>query len=448
LPKRKVCWCLIFLRDKPKNFILLQFFRTYNKAALTASLNGANLSMKSDQASTAARRPEHEILCCCARLRLGPERAERLQVLLLEELDWNYLLRTANFHGVMPLLYHHLEAIGSEVVPQAVMEQLRDQFYRNATGNLFLTGELLKILSWCESAGIAAIPLRGPVLAALVYGNLSLRQRSSDLDILVRKPDVLKVKDLLVSQGFRPLLSLARAQELKMLNSCYSYGFEHGTNEVKVDLHWDINPKYLSFNDSEGFWQHLERRSLAGQWVLTLSPEDLLLSNCAHGSKHLWIRLAWICDVATLIEVHQRIIDWGKVLASATRLGSERMLFLGLYLAGEFFGAPLPEDIWRRLQSEPVVKSLARQVLARLFDETDYVDGIFETIPLHLKVRERLRDKVRYCLHVAFTPSRWDWDLFSRSSSPVFCRYLFRPLRLVGKFGLKLKRLREQSAQD
>jgi hypothetical protein len=404
--------------------------------------------MKSDPGSTTAMRPENELLCCCVRLRLTPERAERLQALLLQELDWDYLLRTAHRQGVMPLLYHHLQAICSEVVPQVVIEYLRDQFYRNATGNLCLTRELVKILSWCESAGIAAIPLRGPALAAFVYGNLSLRQASSDLDILVRKHDVLRVKDLLVSQGFRPHLSLARPQELAMLNSCYSFGFVHETNGVKVDLHWDINPKYLSFNDLEGFWQHLEKRSLAGQWVLILSPEDLLLINCVHASKHLWSRLVWICDIATQMEVHQGIIDWGKVIDLATRQGCERMLFLGLYLAGEFFGAPLPEDIWRRLQSKPVVKSLARQMLAGLFDETDYLDLAFESIPIHLKVRERLQDKVRYCLHVAFTPSRWDWDLFSRSSTPVFSRYLFRPLRLAGKFGLKLKRLGEQSAQD
>jgi hypothetical protein len=46
------------------------------------------------------------------------------------------------------------------------------------------------------------VPYKGPVLAAAVYGHLSLRQ-IRDLDILVHPSEVRPAGELLISQGYR-----------------------------------------------------------------------------------------------------------------------------------------------------------------------------------------------------------------------------------------------------
>jgi hypothetical protein len=298
---------------------------------------------------------------------------------------------------------------------------------------MFLTSELLDLLSMFAAQGISVIPLRGPALAAFAYHDLSLRQ-FSDLDLLIRRKDFKSAKNLLVTKGYRPCPELDGPREMALVKSHYDYEFLHPDRDILVELHWEINPSYLSFQaDPDFFWQRLERRSLGGQVVPNLSPEDLLLAICLHSTKHGWQSLGWICDVATLIGANPEM-DWPQVQALAQRLGIARMLFLGLYLAQELLSAALPKEVCQKLKKDAVVKSLAGWVLQRLFREPGSRPEVLETIPFHLKVRERLLDKVRYCIYLAFSPSPEDWLMLPLPRALFFLYPLLRPFRLLGRY--------------
>ena len=64
-----------------------------------------------------ARRVEDRLLLDCARTSLPPAVAERVQRSLHGEVDWEYLLNTASWHGVLPLLCKHLNRLSPEAVP-------------------------------------------------------------------------------------------------------------------------------------------------------------------------------------------------------------------------------------------------------------------------------------------------------------------------------------------
>src|SRR5262249_34252957 len=53
---------------------------------------------------------ERGLLLCCARARLGPADRERLRGLLRAGPSWGRLRGLADYHGLAPLLYHHLSA--------------------------------------------------------------------------------------------------------------------------------------------------------------------------------------------------------------------------------------------------------------------------------------------------------------------------------------------------
>lgn len=392
------------------------------------------------RASTSVDGPEAELLLSCARIGEDSERAIRIRALLRKDMDWPYLLRTARAHGMMPLLYWHLNTTCPDAVPKTAMDELRQRFQDNARRNLFLTGELLRLLNLFEAQGIPTVPYKGPALAASVYGSLALRQ-FADLDILVHRQDVPRAKDLLLSSGYRPEYQLTRAQEAAWLHHACDPPFRRDDGASIVELHWDIMPRYLSFPlDTERLWERLAPISLGGKVVSTLSPEDLLLILCVHGSKHLWERLAWIRDVAGLIETHQEM-DWGWVTRQAIALGGRRMLSIGLLLATDLLGVSLPERVSQMLKADPVAGSLAAEVRTRLFREVDDLSKIFEESvfhPFRLRMRERLRDRVRYCIRTAMTPSVADWESLSLPYllSPLY--YVLRPLRLGGKYGRRM----------
>src|SRR5438128_6595765 len=112
-----------------------------------------------------------------------------------------------------------------------------------------------------------------------------------------------------------------------------------------VEIHWAFTPRYLPIPlDLERLWERLESVSLVNTSVRVFPPEDLLLILCIHGSKDLWRRLQWICDIAELIHTYPKL-NWERVVAQAKALGSERMLLLGLSLASELLGTPLPEEV-------------------------------------------------------------------------------------------------------
>jgi hypothetical protein len=377
------------------------------------------------------------VLLLCSRKDRNPAEAEHLNGLLGEDLDWNYLLQMARRHGVRPLLFWHLDAAHSGVVPKSVWEQLRDYFNTNVRRNLFLTGELLRVLRAFEAQDIPAVPYKGPVLAASVYGNLGLRE-FVDIDVLVRKQDVFRAQGLLLAEGYRPQYWLTPAQETAFLHYNCEHSFVHSNGGSSVDLHWAIAERHFSFPlDPEGLWGRLDRISLGGRDVCTLSPEDLLLILCVQGFKDAWERLKYICDVAEVIRVHQDM-DWGRLVEQADATGARRTLFLGLALASDLLGTTLPEEIAQRVQTDPAVRTLARRIHRRLFQASGGSPRRFPEImfrPIHVQMRERLRDKVRYCVRSASTHTVGDWMALPLPRPLFSLYYVLRPIRLVGKYG-------------
>lgn len=318
----------------------------------------------------------------------------------------------------------------------SVMDQLRTRFHANAQLNLLVTAELLKILALFERHALIAIPYKGPVLAASVYGNLALRE-FTDLDVLVRKQDIPKARELLNSLGYRQHLHLADGQEAAFLHAWGEYVYVHGDNGTVVELHWALAKRHHSWRlGLEDLWGNLERLSFGGNSVLTPSPENLLLILCMHGSKHLWERLGWICDVAELIRGNKRL-RWHPLLERAGAVGTERMLLLGLLLASSLLEAPLPEEVLRKAWADPKVQMIAERVRGRLFGEADTQKNIFKNVCFEadlLRLRERWQDKIRYCTLTMVTPSVEDLT-FLRLPKPFWpLYYVTRPIRLTGKY--------------
>jgi hypothetical protein len=356
--------------------------------------------------------PEAALLLYCARTRLSPDNVEQIRALLREEINWPFLVQAACYHAVQPLLYWHLNAVWPEAVPAATMEQLRRQFRANVQRNLFLTGELLSLLKQFDKHGAPVLPFKGPVLTSTVYGNLGLRL-FGDLDLLVRKQDIPRIKDLLVSLAYYPQFRRRGASGEKDLQHDRVYRFVRGDGKCIVEAHWKFTPRFFPFPlDFEHLSDRFTSVSLAGQEATSLRPEELLLVLCVHGSKHLWDRLSWVCDIAELIRAYPEL-KWESVLEEAIALGAQRRLYLGLYLAKDLLRAALPEKVSQRILRDSATASLAVKVRRRLFrDSRGGFPGTFKKISLHLKTMERLRDKIQYChyIHQIFRGVRKNLD--------------------------------------
>jgi hypothetical protein len=372
-------------------------------------------------------RPEAELLLCGARTRPDAETVARAGALLAEKIDWGHLLRLARRHRVAALLHRQLDTIGTQAVPEGVWHELEAHFSHNKGRNLFMTAQLSHVLKLLEANGIQAISYRGPALAVSAYGSLALRE-FDDLDLLVDRQNILRVKDLLVSEGYRPQETLTEAQERWLLESQHSYSLVRDRGPVFMELHWTISPRYVSRTlDPEQLWERVESVSVAGVTVPTLPPEVLLPSLCEHGAKHSWERLGWICDVAELTQT-SRTLDWDRIMREARRSGAGRMLALGLFLARSLLGARLPDEVWRLVEADPVVEAVASGVRMRLFEEPGRRPGVFERTLLQLRLLERWGERIRFCRLVLTTPTVADWK---QVRLPPALSFLYYPLRVA-----------------
>ena len=173
--------------------------------------------------------------------------------------------------------------------------------------------------------------------------------------------------------------------------------------------------------------------TLHGSEVRCLAPEDLLLALAVHGTKHLWERLAWVCDVAALLN-SRAAPDWDFVLRRARESRVERMLYLALRLARGLLGAELPSEVLART-ADPVVARLASEVAAALFagGESEPA-GFVRNVGFNLRARARLREKAAY-LRFIFTPTDGDLTAVKLPAGMSFLYYFLRPLRLALKGG-------------
>lgn len=376
---------------------------------------------------------EAEILLCCAHVRDDSRKTARCQQLLQEDVNWEKLLTLAQRHALTPLLYWQLRHINPNAVPSAHLTNLRNGFHSNAARNLLLAQELIGIARLLETDGISSIPYKGPALAVFAYGNLSLR-RFGDLDIIVRKEDVAHAKTILAAEGYVPHPVLTDAQQDAVLRTQHGLAFLNINKRIVLELHWDVAGKrYSAQYDPESVWQRLGTVCVGSSTLGTLSAEDMLLALCIHGSKHLWERLAWVCDIAELIASHDEI-DWERVFKQARSSGSWRMLALGLLLAMKMFDAPLGAEVRQEVEADAAVQQLATRLVRGYFTESHSHPALLDNISFNFRVRERLRDRLGYCGFI-FSPTDADLASVSLPATLGFLYYLLRPIRLFYKSG-------------
>ena len=374
-------------------------------------------------------RVEDELVLLCSRASADAKTSARIGAITsANEIDWDYFYQLARRHAVLPLVYKQLSSIPAARVPADQLARLKENYQNNAARNLFLTAELCSILQTFAAVGIEAVPYKGPALAIYAYGKLELR-RFVDLDILVRKADVLRAKELLTVQGFICGTPWTDTQQALLLRTQHNLSLSQADGRLVVELHWEVaSSLFASSLQAEEFWGRLKTMRLNNVTVKSLSTEDLLLSLCVHGSKHHWERLAWICDVAELVKTRTDL-KWSVLLKRAASTKNDRMLFLGLCLASRLLDASVPSHVKAKTEAEVIV-SLANKVTKRLFGSIGQLPvSIGQSFRFNWAVRAGWRSRLRYC-RLLFRPTDADIETVALPRPLSFVYYLMRPLGL------------------
>lgn len=383
--------------------------------------------------------PEIRLVLHLARVAPSDVARERLGQLLRAPLDWEAVVSFAGRHDILPLVTRHLAKQEGGVQPDA-LAILQREARAIALPSLRQALELADVVSFLEGAGVPVIPLKGPVLAEMAYGDLAYR-RFVDLDLLVRQEHLDRAIGLLEGQGYEALRRDASAEERRArIESQIGYDLVHPRKGLAVELHWSFFSVAHGYRfDLGAIWGRHRWVPFAGAEVRALAPEDMLLYLCIHGMKHRWAKLKWVCDVSEYLRAHPEI-DWEEVRRAARDLGVERIVRVGLVLARDLVETQLPQRVEVWVESDQTAQRLARQVVRTWLlpppDAREVSPG--RLYWFHFRERERWRDRVPYTLHnlrLALMPSEKDRAFLRLPKALGFLYLGIRPLRVALEWG-------------
>jgi hypothetical protein len=323
------------------------------------------------------------------------------------------------------------------LVADSILARLRAEARASAIASLTLAAELGNVMTALGAGGVSALAVKGPVTAALCYGDLGLRA-FGDLDLLVAPSDVPAACAILASRGYEPQFALSPPWLRHLVRHDHELLFRHADRRRMVDLHWSLLPRGYSFTPAiEGPFLARQTIRVGRAKVPTLGSEATLLFLLLHGIKHGWEVLGWLVDIAQFIRRTPRL-DWDAVLGWSHPEGRRRQIDLGLALASALAEGPVPEAVLERGRADPVVDHLGERLARGLLVAGPRARAWIPKTKFsssYLRAMASTADRLRFLHDVALRPTPLEWKAVPLPAAVAPLHYLVRPARLLWKNG-------------
>ncbi|MED3711643.1 nucleotidyltransferase family protein [Peribacillus frigoritolerans] len=257
----------------------------------------------------------------------------------LNEIDWDIFLDLVCHHRVYSLISSKFKSLDEGVIPLQVINSLRNLHKENTLRMLHLTGEMEQISKLFLENNIPILLLKGPVIAADLYGDISLRT-SRDLDILIPIDNLKKADQLLLKYGFE------REEETGLMNEWkyreHHFAYFHPQKNIILEIHWRMQRLPSKEPRFKELWERKRISKLTTYPVYYLGEEDLFLYLISHGARHGWFRLRWLLDIDKTM---RKMSNFTKVKLLLESYNNLHIVGQALILASQLLNTPIQEEM-------------------------------------------------------------------------------------------------------
>ncbi len=355
------------------------------------------------------------------------------------------IINLAASHGVLPLVYKTIKKLSTDhsslLTPHSSLEHLLNELkvhYQSiAQRNILMSSELIRIMNLLRENSIEALAFKGPALAQMAYGDITLRQYV-DLDILVDESDAFNAGRLMSENGHTAVLPLKILSNETCLHAAKDFSLM-SKDGLHTELHWRLfEKKYAISIMSCTTQKKCQAVTINGHTLQTLQNELLMVYLCLHGAKHAFERIEWICDIDRLIRNTE--VNWDDAMSIANQSHAKRSFFLGLSLAQTLFHTPLPQNIQSHINADTIVQ-LQTLILSRISKEKE-ARSVFkknrEVFFYQSKLFDTKSDKIRFYISVFLKISTTDCQTFLLPEKLNFLYIFLKPLRLLWSYGKRI----------
>ena len=232
-----------------------------------------------------------------------------------------------------------------------------------ALQNLFLEGELRQVLHAFNEANIPLMLFKGPTLAYTVYPQPQMRTYH-DIDALVRREDLARAHELLLSLGYTSYEEF-RGNALEKQRTGYNYSLKRPDSwlEVLIELHTAPHTgEIATVFDVEAMWQKAQPIMVLGEQTLTMHPVDHLLYLCWHYRFHGFSRLIWLYDLVAMVRSFPEDFDWQELVQAAHHQRLATTLYSCLSWCRDLFEVAIPAEVFRQLRPPLATRLIVERV--------------------------------------------------------------------------------------
>lgn len=331
---------------------------------------------------------ESKILLLCSRLEIGDEDKEILLNILKKDINWQAVLKYANFHRVTCLLYKNLSKIDFD--GKEIINTWQGYYEYFLSLNQEAQNKLSLILNELKQKNIKIIIRKGLELIKLVYKDLGLRP-TGDVDVLVRPQDWKEISDTLENAGLTSDVDLLKIHNLSAGRLYYhilyydkipekSSFLAHNPYCLGYIKYFRLEPRLKLYHfdfykpSIDEIWKDAIIFSSDGMDALMLSHEDMIMDLCFNLSKYNFFRLLCVCDINEFILKHKNDINWDLLVAKSNQRYLNPITYSGLMCAKRLFDTPIPTDLIKNLKPTKRTTFL----LKKLNPEMDYTEQTSE----------------------------------------------------------------------
>jgi Uncharacterised nucleotidyltransferase len=301
--------------------------------------------------------PEFLLTAACCRWPPSPARDTAIHAAAAGVTDWAHFLWLLNRHRVVGLVHDALVS-GRIALPSAVAQELKSRAERIARQSLNLAAETVRLQKLFETAGIAALALKGIPLAQLAYGGFSTKH-ARDIDFLIAPDHAEAALQMLESASYAlslPVEHLNARQRRALVRYAREVEVIDREREVRVELQWHAveNPLLLQGVDAASPAQIVPLSD--GLSVRTLARDDLFAFLCVHGARHAWSRLKWLADLNAFAAASGA--DTEHFYRHAQKIGAGLCAGQALLLCRRLFDFPLPVGLAAEIEANSRVVRL------------------------------------------------------------------------------------------
>lgn len=246
---------------------------------------------------------------------------------------------------LLPLLYRNLRRLG---IVDPALGTLKASYATTWAQNQEIFRDVGLLLERLAVAGIPTLLLKGAALVHGGYGGDRGLRPMADFDVAVPVGRTREAVEVLGRAGWTPRYPVTPS----FMRVKHAIAFESGARRP-CDLHWYVFEECCRPGADDDLWRASVEIEFQGARTRVLSPPDLLLHVCVHGTK--WAHtpgIRWIADAMTVLR-HDPI-DWPRVVEVARRRRYVLRMRETLGFLRERLAAPVPDSALGPLTQEPV----------------------------------------------------------------------------------------------